>query len=361
MSPVGAAGAASPASAASPAGTVGHLGIDVGGTKVALRLVPVGGAPREASFRWSAGVPAETDLRDLGAGVAALLGEWDGRLAGVGVAMPATVDPSGRVTAWPSRPSWTGLDLGQAVRELATGAPVALGDDGDLAALAEADHAGSANLVYVGVGTGIGGGIVLDGRLCPGTARGSCEIGHLIVALDGPRCRCGRDGCLQALASGPATLRRATELRATARPGASDEPAAAAEVTYPELREAWVEGAGWARAAVGTTARAIAGTLVGLTELVRPDLAVVGGGFADGLPGLVDAITVQAQAMARPGHPPVPVRAAALGGLSSLAGAVILARHADEGRGDGRDLDRERRADHLGLGLDPARSVLRTG
>ncbi|WP_018501093.1 ROK family protein [Parafrankia discariae] len=358
MSPVDVAGPAG------HAGAIGHLGIDVGGTKVALRLVPVGGAPREASFRWSTGVPAETDLRDLGAGVAALLGEWGGRLVGVGVAMPATVDPSGRVSTWPSRPSWTGLDLGRAVRELAMGAPVALGDDGDLAALAEADHADSANLIYVGVGTGIGGGIVLDGRLCPGTARGSCEIGHLIVALDGPRCRCGRDGCLQALASGPATLRRATELRAATRPdgttrphapdephapgepGAAAEPAAAepvtaepvtAEVTYPELREAWLAGAGWARAAVGATARAIAGTLVGLTELVRPDLAVVGGGFADGLPGFVDTITEQARTMARPGHPPVSVRAAALGGLSSLAGAVILARHAEAERGDDRD------------------------
>ncbi|MCK9903238.1 ROK family protein [Frankia sp. Cpl3] len=316
----------------------GRLGIDVGGTKVALRLETTnqgttsleatsheatsheaGGRSREAVFRWSVGAPAETDLRDLGAGVRALCDGWDGQVTAIGVAMPATVDSDGRVTTWPSRPSWAGLQLGQALRDLVPGAQVALADDGDLAALAEAHHAGAANLVYLGVGTGIGGGIVLDGRLCPGPARGSCEIGHLVIALDGPLCRCGRRGCLQALASGPATLHRATRLRAHPA-GAAD-----AEVTYPQLQAGWEGGESWAQEAVEATAQALAGAITGLTELVRPDLAVIGGGFADGLAGFVDAVAARTEAMARPGHPAVPVRAAR-GGLSSLTGAVLLAR-----------------------------------
>jgi kanosamine 6-kinase len=301
----------------------GHLGIDVGGTKVALRLVPVDGAPREAVLRWSRGVPATADLRDLATAVADLCAGWQGEVYAVGVAMPATVDPSGRVTTWPSRPSWTGLDLGSALRDLVPGARVAVGDDGDLAALAEADHAGSPDLAYIGVGTGIGGGIVLDGRICPGPARGSCEIGHLIVQLDGPSCVCGRRGCLQAIASGPATLRRATELRAGGERVPEDGPA---EVSYDELRASWLAGAGWARAAIATTARAIAATVVSLTELVRPDVVVVGGGFADGLAGFADAVADHARTLARPAHPPAPVRPATLGGLSSLSGAVLLAR-----------------------------------
>ncbi|CUU57547.1 kanosamine 6-kinase [Parafrankia irregularis] len=335
----------------------GRLGIDVGGTKVALRLEVAGQPPRETVLRWAAGATAEADLRALGEAVTGLCAGWGepvGAVGAIGVAMPATVDHEGRVTAWPSRPSWTGLDLGPALRNLVPGAAVALADDGDLAALAEAEHAGAANLVYLGVGTGIGGGLVLDGRLCPGPARGSCEIGHLIIALDGPLCRCGRRGCLQAIASGPATLRRAGDLRAgnrrpttstststatgtstststgTAASDAADAADAAdADVDYPELREAWGAGSDWARTAVGMTAAALAAAVAGLTELVRPDLAVIGGGFADGLAGFVDEVAARTRALSRPGHPPVPVQAAQLGGLSSLAGALLLARTLD--------------------------------
>ncbi|KPM55321.1 kanamycin kinase [Frankia sp. CcI49] len=323
----------------------GRLGIDVGGTKVALRLEVAGQPPRETMLRWAAGATAEADLRALGEAVTGLCSGWGEPVGAIGVAMPATVDHEGRVTAWPSRPSWTGLDLGPALRNLVPGAAVALADDGDLAALAEAEHAGAANLVYLGVGTGIGGGLVLDGRLCPGPARGSCEIGHLIIALDGPLCRCGRRGCLQAIASGPATLRRAGDLRAgnrrptdgaetgtgtgTAASETADASTADAEVDYPELREAWGAGSDWARTAVGMTAAALAAAVAGLTELVRPDLAVIGGGFADGLAGFVDEVAARTQALSRPGHPPVPVQAAQLGGLSSLAGALLLARTLD--------------------------------
>jgi kanosamine 6-kinase len=154
----------------------------------------------------------------------------------------------------------------------------------------------------------------------------------VIIELDGPPCRCGRRGCLQAIASGPATLRRATRLRAggpAAAPVAdpSDEAAGEpVEVTYEELRAGWLGDAGWARAAVMTTARALAAAVVNLTELVRPSVVILGGGFADGLAGLAGAVAEHATALARPGHPPAPVRPAALGGLSSLSGAVLLAR-----------------------------------
>ncbi|OAA25878.1 kanosamine 6-kinase [Frankia sp. EI5c] len=335
--PAGRSRTACAATGAAASGRDGILGIDVGGTKVALRLVAAGGPPRAAVMHWTPGVPAETDLRDLGRHVTELCAAWDGRVSAVGVAMPATLAADGRVTTWPSRPSWAGLDLGRALRDLVPGARVALGDDGDLAALAEADHAGATNLVYLGVGTGIGGGIVLDGRLCPGPMRGSCELGHLIIAMEGPRCRCGRRGCLQALASGPATLRRATDLRdatgqcdpAAPVPGVAPGLAPRPTVTYPELRRAWETGESWAHAALQATALALAAAVVSLTELVRPDLAVIGGGFADGLTGFTELVAARAEDLARPGHPPAPVRAAALGGLSSLAGAVLLARDLD--------------------------------
>ncbi|MEU1484581.1 ROK family protein [Streptomyces sp. NPDC005752] len=293
------------------------LGIDVGGTKVALRT-DGGTTVRSAVFPWPPTSSAADDLAALTNNVRALLDDAQEPLEAVGVAMPATVGPDGLVTTWPGRPSWTGLDLRAALHSLFPRSAVRWADDGDLAALAEADEAGCQDVVYVGVGTGIGGGIVLDGRLCPGTARGSCELGHVIVDPEGPRCGCGRRGCVQAVASGPATLSRAARLRG--------EP-----VSFAELAEGLRDERDWAVTAIGESCDALAVAIVNLNELVRPSLAVIGGGFADGLPGFAATVADRAHALARPGHPVAQVRAAALGGLSSLRGAVLLARGAHSG------------------------------
>lgn len=277
------------------------LGIDVGGTKVALRAE--GDRPGETSFRWQRDASAAEDLAALAAGVRSLGDRFDG----VGVAMPATLDADGLVITWPSRPSWTGFALGDALAELFGGAAVRCADDGDLAALAEAEHAGCADVVYVGVGTGIGGGIMLDGRLVPGLGRGSCEIGHLVVDRNGPVCGCGRRGCLQAIASGPATLRRAN-------------------TSFDALRDAWLSRADRTLSIVDESAAAIAAAVVSLAELVHPRLAIIGGGFADALPGFAELVADHTHTLTRPGQPPVPVHPAALGALSSLRGALLLAR-----------------------------------
>lgn len=320
-----------------PEDTISYLGIDIGGTKVALRAEGTGGRVREASFAWaaagaaaaataSASGPAggprsgERDLAALAAAVRELEAAWAEPFQAVGVALPASLDRAGVVTTWPGRPGWVGLDLADRLRALAPARPVRWADDGDLAALAEADAAGCADLVYLGIGTGIGGGIVLGGRPLPGLDRGSCELGHVIVDPAGPVCDCGRRGCVQAFASGPAILRRAADLRGAAVP--------------PDALGAGVRaGAPWAVTAVGEAAAALATLLASLTELVAPELALIGGGLAAGVPELVGAVAAELAALARPGHPPPPVRPAVLGGLSSLRGAVLLARGPDAGGG----------------------------
>ncbi|MFG2044489.1 ROK family protein [Dactylosporangium sp. NPDC048998] len=290
-----------------------YLGVDVGGTKTALRLEADGHAAVESVVRWPVGGGVRHDLGVLARAVREVCA---GRpvLTAVGVAMPATVDGAGRVVGWPGRPSWTGLDLGAYLRELFPTARVSWADDGDLAAVAEAAVAGRRDVVYVGVGTGVGGGIVLDGRPLPGPGRGSCELGHMVVDRAGPACDCGRRGCVQAVASGPATLRRAARGRGVG------------EVSAAELRQAWLDGAQWARAAVRDSADAVALAVVGVAELLGPDVAVVGGGFAVGLPGYAAVVAEHIRASARPGRPGPAVREAVLGPLSSLSGAVLLAR-----------------------------------
>ncbi|MEU8467262.1 ROK family protein [Streptomyces sp. NPDC029006] len=294
-----------------PGPAPGRLGVDIGGTKVAFRAETGDGRVEESTFTWGPHRDAGRDLAELAAHIERLPALTDVRA--VGVALPATVGPGERITAWPSRPAWTGLAVGPALRELFPGAAVAWADDGDLGALAEADAAGCPHLLYVGVGTGVGGGLVLDGDLCPGPGRGSFEIGHLVVDQDGPTCVCGRRGCLQATASGPATLARAARLRGT-------------PVTFDALRDGLRDHLPWAEAALDRTARALATAIAGVGELVRPERALLGGGFAAGIPALLDTVAAHLTALGRPGHPTPPLTPARLGGLSSLRGALLLAR-----------------------------------
>jgi kanosamine 6-kinase len=308
-----------------------YLGIDIGGTKVALRVAQAdGGADGKADvdadwdridefrFDWPPRDGAAGDWRRLADAAREIARRHSGRLAGVGVAMPAAVDVDGTVAAWPSRPEWVGLDFGARLRGLFPGLPVRWADDGALGALAEARAARAQDAVYLGVGTGIGGGLVLGGRLLPPPGRGSFEIGHTVVSLDGERCVCGRSGCLQALASGPATLRRAARLRG-------------AEAGFDEFRDGVRAGSGWAVAALDESARALAAAITGVRELMNlgQGPAILGGGFAAAVPGLVPAVDREARALARPGFPAGPVYPARCGALSSLAGAVWLAGSAD--------------------------------
>ncbi|MHA4818919.1 ROK family protein [Streptomyces aculeolatus] len=304
--------------------TTGRLGMDIGGTKAALRIEADGAEPAQTAFTWS-GADVHADMAELAAALDRLCAGRPGPPGTAGVAVPATLDAEGRVTAWPGRPTWTGFDLTAALRDLLPGTDVRCADDGDLAALAEARAAGCDHLVYLGVGTGVGGGVVLDGQPRPGPGRGSCEVGHMVVDRGGPRCDCGRYGCLQASASGPAVLRRAGR--------------GAGAVTFPELRAGWLAGEVWAVAAVDEACAALAAAVVSLDELMHPELTVVGGGFADGLPGFVTLVERHVGRHARRGHRPAPLAEARLGGLSSLSGALLLAR--EPGGTGGADRTRE--------------------
>ncbi|MEU6278094.1 ROK family protein [Streptomyces populi] len=295
-----------------------RLGIDIGGTKVALRLersgAAMGAPPLRTTFPWPAEGDVASDMKALAAAVGDLRHPPGDPVMSVGVALPAALDPEGRVRGWPNRPSWRGLDVRRQLAAFLPAAQVRIADDGDLAALAEARAAGCRDLVHLGVGTGIGGGIVLDGVIRPGTARGSCEVGHVIVDhRTGPPCDCGRRGCVQSLSSGRAVLRRAA--------GALGE-----RVEFTRLRDAWTAHEDWAVEVITRGASALAAAATSLAELTHPDIITIGGGFAASLPGYVEEVTTHFTSLRRPAGPAPEIRAAALGALSSLDGAVLLAR-----------------------------------
>ncbi len=185
--------------------------VDVGGTKIAAGVVDDGGTvvarhdcPTEAGKGYADALRRIVDMLRRcaqGAGVT---------VDGVGIGCTGPVDPfSGAIGDVDFLPGWRGANP---VADLsgAFGVPVAMENDADAAALAEFHWGagkGKQRFIYVTVGTGIGGGIILSGRLYRGVDQSHPEIGHHVIDPSGPRCFCGARGCWEVLAGGPALVR----------------------------------------------------------------------------------------------------------------------------------------------------------
>lgn len=183
--------------------------VDIGGTKIAVGVVDDDG-------RVLARAQTPTDAHDYSNGLAAIvrmLGETargaGTSVSGIGIGATGPVDPiGGKFGDVDFLPGWRGKNL---VRDLEQNfsVRVAMENDGDAAALAEAGWGAGRNrtrLIYVTVGTGIGGGIILDGKLYRGVDGAHPEVGHHVVDLSGPECSCGFRGCWESLAAGPAMV-----------------------------------------------------------------------------------------------------------------------------------------------------------
>ncbi|MBS1837929.1 MAG: ROK family protein, partial [Actinobacteria bacterium] len=210
------------------------IGIDVGGTKTLGVLVERGGDGPVILDREQ--VPSDAGSPSVLDGivtVARSLSERFEGVDGVGVGLAGFVDPYGVVRSAPNSAGLVGVDVrARLVHEL--GVPVVVDNDANCAAVAA--HAMSApdarHLVAVTFGTGIGGGLIVDGRLVHGARGFAGEPGHMVVCPDGPLCPCGQRGCWERFASGSGLARLA---RLAVEAG--DAPGLAAVVTHPsELR-----------------------------------------------------------------------------------------------------------------------------
>lgn len=178
------------------------LAVDIGGTKLAVGRVDRQG---RLSDRRAAPTPARGDPDDMWSVLAALLTDVrTGREAVVGVGCGGPMTPDGEQVSPLNIPAWTGFPLRGRLAEL-TGLPVHVDNDAKALALGEGwvgAARGARDYIGMVVSTGVGGGIVVDGRLLDGDTGNAGHIGHVIVQPDGRRCGCGADGCLEAEASG---------------------------------------------------------------------------------------------------------------------------------------------------------------
>ena len=278
------------------------MGVDIGGTKIAAGVVDGSGAilqqirtPMAAKGEASAGLAAVTSAitalgKKLGAG--ASLSEV---VRGIGLCSPGPVDPhTGVVINPPNLPCWRNYPLVAEVGRV-FGVPVKLDNDGNAAALAEAQWGagrGFQNVFYATIGTGIGTGIVFDGRIYHGRTGAAAEGGHVSIDYRGPRCGCGKPGCIEVLACGPAIARRArAKLSAGQKSALLDLAKGNAEAITPEMvGQAYAAGDAVARETLLETVDLLALWLGNMVDLLEPDVMVMGGGVAAMLQPLFDEI-----------------------------------------------------------------------
>jgi glucokinase len=251
--------------------------LDIGGTKIAGALVDGGGG---ILLRAQRPTPAREDGDTVMGAVEEVLGELTGsplwlRTGAVGIGSAGPVDaPQGTVSPV-NVPGLRGFPLVARVRAV-TGKPhIELIGDG--AAITAAEHwqgaaRGHDNALCMVVSTGVGGGLVLGGRLHPGPTGNAGHIGHISVDLDGDPCPCGSRGCVERIASGPNIARRALDLGWQPGPGGDTTAAAVAEAARA--------GDPPAVASFERAAQALAAGIAATAALVEIDIAVIGGGVA---------------------------------------------------------------------------------
>jgi glucokinase len=247
--------------------------VDIGGTKIAVGIVDDRGV---VLSKMETPTHGERGYADGLARITGMLREVARRagteISGIGIGSTGWVYPfTGEFGDVDFLPAWKGCNPVKDL-EAAFGVRAALENDGDAAALGEAGWGagrGKQRLIYVTVGTGIGGGIVLDGELYRGVDRSHPEVGHHVIDASGPECTCGFRGCWEALATGPAM---AAWYKSNVGAGRGDEDLGAKEIF--ELAQ---RGDACARRAVEREIYYLGLGLANLIGLFVPDMIVLGG------------------------------------------------------------------------------------
>jgi glucokinase len=311
------------------------IGVDIGGTKVAAGLVNgAGEISHKTRVPMVTTADAETGFAAVKGAVAAIFEDVPGArgaVGGIGICAPGPLDPqTGVVLNPPNVTCWRNFPLAAAT-ERAFGVPAHLDNDGNAAGLAEVLWGAGAdyrNVFYATLGTGIGTGIVFDKRIYHGRTGSAAEGGHVVIDYNGPRCGCGKRGCIEALCSGPAIAVRARAM--LAEPGGSSRIFELAggdmsQVRAEHVGQAWREGDALAARVLEETAHLLAIWLGNIVDLLEPDVMVVGGGVAEMMSPLFGRILETLTKWSiNPRAGEIPLLMARYGADAGIAGAAAL-------------------------------------
>lgn len=267
-----------------------YLGVDIGGTKVAAGLVDSRG---NILSKCRVPMPARgTEAEALSAvdqAIAAALESKPGlrkSVAAIGISSPGPLDPrKGIIINPPNLPCWRNLHITKKVNG-ATHLPVRLDNDANAAGLAEAIWGagkGYESVFYATLGTGIGTGVIFNRRIYHGRTGSAGEGGHVSIDYRGPQCACGKMGCIEVLAAGPAVAKRARDKISRGESGSEKLMALAGSnpdsITSETIGAAWHAGDKFAASILRETADLLAIWLGNIVDLLEPDAIVFGGGM----------------------------------------------------------------------------------
>jgi glucokinase len=313
------------------------VGMDLGGTKILAAVV-------DAQGRIVAEAKVKTQPKE---GPDAVIGrmietaqqaarkasaDWS-EIAGVGVGAPGPLDPeTGIVRHAPNLPGWQEVPLAKRLSR-GLGVPVYLENDVNLGTLGEyrlGAGRGTRDMVGIFVGTGVGGGLILDGELRGGYRHAAAEVGHMIVLADGPVCGCGKRGCLEAVASRTAIDR---DLRLAIAAGrhsvVSKRLKRKGRITSGLLASAWREGDALVVEVMARAQWYLGLLTASIVNLIDPEMIVFGGGVVEALGEEFLApirVTARQYFIQQAGADRVQIVAARLGDDAGVLGAAVLAR-----------------------------------
>jgi glucokinase len=311
------------------------VGVDIGGTKVAAGLVDSQGEIHERTRvpMVASGSPKE-GLAAVTAAIDALLSSRrDARddMRAIGICAPGPLDPrTGVVLNPPNVPCWRNFPLASEVARI-YGVPVKIDNDANAAAVAETQWGagrGFKNIFYATIGTGIGTGIILDGHIYHGRTGAAGEGGHVSIDYRGPLCHCGKPGCIEIFASGPAIARRArAKLEASRSSSAMLDLAKGnlAAITTEVVGRAYAAGDAVAQEVMVETAELLSIWLSNMIDLLDPEAIIFGGGVTPMLRPLFDLMSQRIQRLCvNPRSHEVPLLTARYGADSGVAGGAAL-------------------------------------
>jgi glucokinase len=313
------------------------IGVDLGGTKILAGVFDAKfdlKGTSKLSTKANRGVDAV--IERIARCVNEAVDECDLKLSqvrGIGVGAPGAVDAeSGRVIFAPNLPEWKDVALKKAL-EKQLDVPVFLGNDCNVCTLGVFDQEFKTkprHMVGIFIGTGIGGGLILNGELYCGRNLTAGEIGHMVIEVDGPKCGCGNRGCLEALASRTAIFRR---IEAAVKDGQETILTDMlgknlTDMRSGDLRKAIRKGDKFVAEVVEDAAEYAGIGVANLINILNPEVVVLGGGLIEALENeMMSAITKSAKAHVMSGTMEgIKIEASKLGDHAGITGAAVLAR-----------------------------------
>lgn len=307
------------------------IGVDLGGTKLLAGVVDSDLSVHHRALRPALGVSASALLDLVLDAVEEVRAAAPSPPQAVGFGIPCLIDQERGMAVMAVNLPLSDVPFRELMAER-LGLPVVLDNDANAAALAEHRYGaarGTRNAVMLTIGTGIGGGLVLDGALFRGSTGAGAELGHVTVDLDGPRCQgnCPNRGCLEAVASGTALAREALRL-AGERPDSALGSALAGgrEITGLLVTELAHDGDAAARSAVELIGRRLGVGIASFVNVFNPEVVVVGGGVLAAGELLLEPARAEVAARAlRPSRDIVRIVPARFGHEAGMIGAATLA------------------------------------